>query len=118
MAINLEIYSNANAVTRSVTVDFFADLLSDSATAASDQIVYYLKISTSARDTSNLPYNIKIVKGLGDLALNRIKQSANDSSNDYSSIDEMIKDYVYDYVHGHTIDQFSSGVAAKAPMKF
>lgn len=118
MAINLDIYSNTNAVTRSISVDFFADLLSDSVTAPSDQIVYYFKLSTSVRDTANLPYNIRIAKGLDALALNKAKQSSVDSAANYTSIDTMIKDYVYDYVYGHTADQYSSGVTAKAPMRF
>ena len=118
MAINLDIYSNTNTVTKSISVDFFADLLSDSITAPSDQIVYYFKLSTSARDTANLPYNIRIAKGLDALALNKAKQSSVNSAANYTSIDTMIKDYVYDYVYGHTADQYSSGVTAKAPMKF
>jgi hypothetical protein len=118
MAINIDIYSNSNISTRTVTVDFMADLLSDSMTAASSEIVFYFKFTTSARDTSNIVYPPKVVKGLSDLALARVKQSANDSANAYTSIAEMIQDYTYDFIYGHTADQFSSGVSAKPPMKF
>lgn len=118
MAINLDIYSNSNISTRTITVDFMSDLLSDSMTAASSEIVYYFKFTTSARDTSNVVYSPRIVKDLSDLALARTKQSANDSANAYTSIAEMIQDYTYDYIYGHTDNQFSSGVSAKPPMKF
>lgn len=118
MAINIDIYSNSNVSTRTINVDFMADLLSDSMTAASSEIVYYFKFTTSARDTLNVIYNPRIVKNLSDLALNRAKQSANDSANAYTSIAEMIQDYTYDYIYGHDADQFSSGVSAKSPMKF
>lgn len=118
MAINIDIYSNANAVTKTITVDFFADLLSDYTTIPAVDLVYYFKLSTSARDTSNLTYGPRIVKALSDLALNKAKQSASNTAAAYTTIDAMVQDYVFDYITGHVTNQYNSGVEVKAPMKF
>jgi hypothetical protein len=119
MAINLSIYSNAYNTTKTVAVDFIAEIVAiEEDVTVDDTNRYFFKFTTAARDTNNTTYPARIVQNLSDLALNKTKQSATDTANAYSSIKTMIIDYVYDYIHGHVADQFSSGCKLKAPMKF
>lgn len=114
----ISIYNNANSTTRTVTVDIFADLLMKTVTNVSSQeMVYYFKITTSATQTNGAKYTPIMVTGLDDLALNGVKQSANNSSLSYTSIDEMIQDYTYDLIYGHSANQYGSGCTAQLPMK-
>ena len=119
MAINLQIYSNANNVSKTVVVDFVGDISAlSNDVSVDDSVRYYFKFTTGAKDTSNLSYVPRLVTDLSDLALNKSVQSASNVSAAYSNVKAMIKDYVYDYIHGHTADQYLSGVTVKAPMKF
>lgn len=118
MALNMEIYSNGNASSKTVVADFYVDLLSDSVTSPSSEMVYYFKLTTSARDTDNLVYNARIVKDLSDLALNKNVQRASNVATAYTNIESMITDYVYDYINGHDANLYESGVSKKSPMKF
>ena len=120
MALNLTIYSNANNVSKTITVDFLNGTILDSSYNPSNPSNqrYYLKLSTSSKDTSGASYPIVILEDLFTLALNGAKQSATNTAAPYTSINAAIIDYTYDMIHGHTLNQFSSGCAAKAPMKF
>lgn len=118
MAINLQIYSNAYNTTKTITVDFVADvatIIDDS--SIDDTTRYFFKLTTSAKDTDNLSYTTRVVADLSDLALNKTKQASSNIGTPYASIRSMILDYVYDYINGHAEDKFSSGVHYKAPMK-
>lgn len=119
MAINLQVYSNAYNTTKTIVVDFVAQVatITDDL-SVNDNLRYFFKFTTGARDTSGLAYSPRVVEDLSDLALNKTKQSAVNSAAAYSNVKAMIVDYVYDYINGHTADQYSSGVAAKAPMRF
>ena len=116
MAINLQIYSNATGVTKTVSVDFAAELRSSSIDGTSNTVEYFFKWTTGARDTDSLPYSAQIVGDLTDLALNRQKQAATNTAAAYTNIKSMIIDYAYDYIYGHAADKFGSGVKYKAPM--
>lgn len=118
MAINIEVYSNVASRSQSVKVDFVADVLSSSEDGVSNQIEYFFKIHTNARDEDGSRYNVKIVKDLDDLALNRTKQAATNTTDAYTDVESMVQDYVYDIIYGHSADKFSSGVEYKAPLNF
>jgi hypothetical protein len=117
MAINISVYSNANSASQTMTVDFVGDVL-----AATDSnntsMEYYFKITTGARQDNNVAFPIKIVRDLGEIALNKTKQSASNTAADYTNIDAMVTDYCYDFINGHTADQFSSGCTLQRPVKF
>ena len=127
MAINVNIYSNVNNTTRTVTFDFAGEVMvpSDLLGYANPCNQYYFKITTSARQDNNVTYPLKIVRSLADvpanvasLALNGVKQSRTDTNAAYTNIRDMIEDYVWDFVNGHTADQFTSGCTLQRPMKF
>ena len=121
-AVNLSVYSNANAATKTISVDFVGDILASDdnhwlpSNAAS--LEYYFKITTGARQDNNSAFPVKTIRKLSDLALRGQKQSATDTANAYTTIKTMVVDYVYDLIHGHTSDQYSSGCSAQRPMKF
>jgi len=117
MAINLEIYDETTSRSQSISFDFSAEVLADE-TSAPGTIQWFFKITTGAVDTSNIGYQPKIVKTFSDLALNKTKQSANNTAAPYATIKAMVDDYAFDILQGHTANQFSSGCTAKAPMKF
>lgn len=119
MAINLQIYSNVYNTIKTINIDFVANIaaMSDD-TSVDDETRYFFKMTTSARDTSNLTYIPRIVTKLSDLALNKNVQSASNTSAAYTDIGAMISDYVFDYVSGHVNNKFSSGCTEKDPMKF
>jgi hypothetical protein len=123
MAVSIQIYSNSNATTKTVSIDFAADVLAASfGTSTGSDVQYFFKLSTGARDEANVALPVKVVKSLNELALNPTnalqKQSATNTNVAYTSIKSMIVDYVYDYVEGHTADQFTSGCTLQRPMKF
>jgi len=116
--INIQVYGNANGVTRTITADFWGDVMVGSYTPLDPAAEYFIKLSTSARDTDGGSYAPRLIFSLNDLALNGNKQSATDTSNAYSDVKTMLIDYVYDYINGHTADQYSSGCTEKKPMQF
>lgn len=124
MAVNLQIYSNANTSTKTIVFDFVGDVLaadyedpsfSPTNTASME---YYFKITISAKQDDDSAYEAKVVRSLSELALNRAKQSQTDTAVAYADIKSMVIDYTYDLINGHTADQFSSGVTVQRPMKF
>ena len=120
MAINVNIYSNANSSSRSVSFDFMGDVLATNDatgdwTADND---YYFKITTGGRQDDNSSIPVKVVRALDDLALNGQRQSYNNTTSAYGDIRAMVVDYTYDAINGHTQDQYGSGVAEQRPMKF
>ena len=122
MAENIRAFSNANSAFKTITVDIFADALIGEETNTG-AIEYYLKFTTSARDTGNHVIKSKACKGLKDLALvgNNVSnqhQSWQNSQADYTDINELVADYIYDMVNGHSNNQYGSGVTYQAPMKF
>lgn len=117
MAINLNIASVSNAVSKTVSVDFACEVLSASADSVYDPTQrYFFKFYTNAKDTDGLGYTVRLVTGLDDLALNGAKRSSEDTTNAYEDIKTLIEDYAYDFINGHTANQFTSGVSAKSPM--
>jgi len=119
MAVNIAIYSNANSTSKSISVGFEGEILAASnASSYTTDIDYFFKFNTGARTDDNIALGVKLNRGLSDLVLNGSRQSAANDSNAYSDITDMITDVVYDYVHGHTADQWSSGVTVQNPMQF
>lgn len=123
MAINVNIYSNANASSKSVTFDFVGDVL-----AASQEdpfsptnvasIEYYFKVTSGATQDNNARYSAKVIRGLEELVLKGQKQRKVNTANAYSDIKSMVIDYVYDYINGHTANLYGSGCTEQRPMKF
>jgi len=129
MAINISIYSNANASSNSVVFDFVGDVLAANydgypySPANTSSVEYYFKITTSARQDNSVAYPAKVVRSLDELVLNRQKQSRNSygdpySTNAYSDIKSMIVDYVWDYINGHDANESGTGVTVQRPMRF
>ena len=120
MAVTINIYSNTNTTSKSVTVDFVGDVLAASyrGNTLSTGYDYYFKVTTNAKDIDNAALPAQVVTSLSDLALNDTKQSASNVGTAYTDIRSMIVDYVYDYIYGHTANQFSSGVRLQKRMKF
>ena len=123
MAINVQIYSNTNTSSKSVTFDFVGDVLAASheepfspTNAAS--VEYYFKVTTGARQDDNTTYSPKVVRGLDELVLNGQKQRITNTANAYTDIKSMVVDYTYDFIYGHTANLYGSGVTAQRPMKF
>ena len=123
MAINVSIYSNANASSKTITFDFVGDVLAAStetpfSPANASSIEYYFKVTTGALQDNSVAYSAKVVRSLTELVLNDQKQRITNTANAYSDIKSMIVDYTYDYINGHTTDLYSSGVLEQRPMKF
>ncbi len=115
MAINYTVYNNETGRSATVQVDFVTSLLVNSGSYTTG-LEYFLKFTTSARDTGNVQIKPKVVKDLSDLALNGTKHSISNVGTDYSDIKGLVEDYVYDMINGHTANQFSSGAALQLPM--
>ena len=119
MAININVYSNANSSSKSISFDFASDILASSdqpANAVSNS--FYFKVNTGAKQDDGSSYSVKIVRSLSELALNKQKQRVNDFSNAYGSIKEMIVDYTYDYINGHSANLYGSECTEQKPMDF
>lgn len=125
MAINLQLYSNANTSTKSITVDFVANI----ATMVGDPSVdddtrYFFKLTTGAKGLDNSAFAPKVVTKLSDLALNNPAypsskaQSKSGSTAAYDDISSMVADYVYDYVNGHASNASGSYCTKQYAMKF
>jgi hypothetical protein len=123
MAINVSIYSNANASSKTVSFDFVGDVLAAthetpfSPTNASS-VEYYFRVTTGASQDDNARYPARVVRSLSELILNGAKQRKVNTANAYSDIKSMIVDYTYDYIHGHEANLYGSGVTEQRPMKF
>ena len=118
MSINFQVYSNSNGTSRTITAEFYNNLLDISYGPTTVEPVYYLQMATSATDTLGNFYTARNITGLNDLALAGNVQSATNTTADYVSLKALIDDYLYDYIHGHTANQYLSGCSAQAPMKF
>lgn len=119
MAISVNIYSNANNSTKTVTFDFVGEVM-----VASDIVTpnpcnqYYFKITTSAKQDDGSSYSLKMVRDLSELALNGNVQSRANTTDAYGNVKSMVIDYLFDAVNGHTADQYLSGCTEQRPMKF
>ena len=127
MAITVNIYSNVNTSSKSISIDFVGDVL-----AANTEIIplnnvasveYYFKVTTGAVQDDDAVYPARVVRSLSELVLNpaeptKQKQRVVNTNAAYSDIKSMIVDYVYDHINGHGADLYSSGVTAQRPMKF
>ena len=128
MAISIQIYSNANSSSKTVSFDFVGEILAanrpdfNPSPANSASTEYFFKITTNARQDNNVAYPIKIVRSLSEFPLNPAsatqKQSVTDTNVAYSNVKSMVIDYVWDYIHGHAADKYSSGCIVQLPMKF
>ena len=118
MAISASVYSNANSVSATVSVDFVGEILVPYSGSFSSSTDYYFKFSTGSRDTASGILPVKAVQKLSDLALNGNVQSQTPISSAYLTIDSMVSDYIYDYIHGHDANQFLSGCSQQLPLKF
>jgi len=122
MAISVQIYSNTNGSSRSISFDFVGDVLAASTAGPSPTNAacrsYYFKVTTGARQDNSQAYPARVIRDLSELSLNGAKQRIVDTSNAYSDIRSMIIDYTFDYINGHDVDLFSSGVTEQRPMQF
>ena len=119
MAISVQIYSNANSSSRSISFDFVGDILSPSDVPTNVSCnSYYFKIVSGGTQDNNAAFPARVVRGLDELVLNKTKQRVVNTANAYSDIRSMIVDYTYDFIHGHTADLYSSGCTLQRPMKF
>ena len=120
MAINIPVYNNVNAVSKSIMVDFVGDVLapSDKANVSSKDRTYFFKFTTNGADLDNRALPPKVTLGLDDLCLNGIRQSATNTTASYADVKSMIVDYCYDYIYGHTANQWGdTGVKEQKAMK-
>ncbi len=118
MALTINVTDVTNNVSGNIAVDFACEILADSTEAIyNPEQRYFFKFTTTAKDQDSLSYTPRIVKDFGELALNKNVRSASNSTTDYATVKELIDDYIYDYINGHDLDQFSSGVLYRAPMK-
>ncbi len=123
MAININIYSNANSSSKTVSFDFVGDVLAASQDLSplpsnSASVEYYFKITTGATQDDGSRYQARVVRSLSELVLNQNKQRIVNTANAYSDIKSMVVDYTYDYINGHDADLYGSGVRAQRPMSF
>ena len=120
MAISVTIYSNANATTNTINVDFLADLLASSSNGVSDELKYFFKFSTGGNvvDEEGKGYSVRLAESLTDVVLNKEKQRMVNSASPYTDIKSMIVDYTYDYIYGHAAGEYGTSVGKKAPMNF
>lgn len=127
MSISIQIYSNANSSSRSVTFDLVSDILASNdfpANAACN--AFYFRVTASGVQDNNLSFPVRIVRSLSDLVLAKPggggtkHQSALNSgtTNSYSDIRSMIVDYTYDFINGHAANAYGSECIYQAPMKF
>jgi hypothetical protein len=113
-----KIYDETANSTKTVSVDFLANILAASEGTFESALSYYFQIKTGARTTSGDSIPNTFLMALDELALNGVKQRRTDTAAAYTDINDMIEDYLYDYVNGHTENLHSSGVSARAAMQF
>ena len=117
MAINVRVLNEVNSRTAQVQLDFVLDILaSEDDYPLSTDCEFYFKFNTSTNQVGGGSIPVKVTKSLSDLALNGSKQSRADDATAYDSVTDMVEDYLFDFIHGHTADQYSSGVTAQAAM--
>jgi hypothetical protein len=124
MAISLTVINEVGNGRGTVSIDFVYDILASSAIPypVSSENEYYFKVSTASKQAvsgSSIP--IQTIKSLDELALDGTGTPSQSrgiiaNPNAYASITDMVEDYLYDFIHGHTADQFSSGVSAQGAM--
>ena len=119
MSISVQIYSNANSSSKSITFDFVSDILAptDVATNTTSN-AFYFKVTTGGTQDNNAVFPVKIVRSLSELVLNKQKQRINNVATDYNTVGEFITDYIYDYINGHTANLYGSECTLQRPMKF
>ena len=130
MAITVQVYSNANSATRSITFDFVSDILAPDDAPANASCnascnAFYFKVTTSAVQDNSVAFPVKIVRSLSDLALYKPgatgvtkHQRIINYTNAYPDIRSMVVDYTYDFINGHTANLYSSECTLQRPMKF
>jgi hypothetical protein len=118
MSINYSVYSNGNASSKTITVDFSTDYLASSSNGVSSTNRYFFKFTTGAKDIDNANIGAKVSENLTDLVLNGESQAISSNSNAYADIKSMIVDYIYDMVRGHSAGQWGTSVTEQKPMKF
>ena len=129
MSISVQIYSNANSSSRSVTFDLVGDILASNdpyfpSNASCNS--FYFKITANGTQDNNASFPVKIVRSLSDLVLfksgggaTRHQSALNSgSTNTYSTIKEMVVDYTWDYINGHASNAYGSECTYQGPMKF
>ena len=121
MTISIQVYSNANSSSRSITFDFLGNILApDDAPANASCNSFYFTATASGTQDNGVAFPVKIIRSLSELVLNKNNQSAlnGGSTNAYSDVRSMIIDYVWDFVNGHAANEYGSGCTRQRPMKF
>ena len=123
MAVQISIYSNGNASSKTVTFDFQSSVLASSydASAGGTSLDHYMIVKTSAKDTDGASLPNRVIVSLEDLALLGSTGNSHSMANTtaaYANVTAIVQDYLYDYIYGHTVDQYSTGVSEQKPMKF
>jgi hypothetical protein len=112
------IYNETTQTTKTVTVNFLANILAGSTAAYSSCTSYYFQVTTNVNTTDGDSIPNVLVLSLDELVLNGVNQRRTGSTAAYTDIDDMIQDFLYDFVNGHAADLYSSGVTERAPMQF
>lgn len=125
MAISVQIYSNANSSSKTITFDFVGDILAPSDVPANASCnSFYFKITAGATQDNNVAFPVKIVRSLSDLVLYKAgslttrHQRIINYTNAYPDIRSMIIDYSYDFINGHAANLYGSECTLQRPMKF
>jgi len=122
MAISVQIYSNANSTSRTVTFDFVGDILAandaDFTNVSASCNAFYFKVTASGTQDNGVAFPVKLVRSLSDLVLNKQKQRMVNTANAYTDIRSMVIDYTYDYINGHAANLNGSGCTYQGPLKF
>lgn len=123
MPININIYSNGNASSKTVTFDVQSSILASSYDypIGRTSLDHYIVAKTSARTIDNARISNKTIVSLSDLALTGSSGNSHSMANTttpYANLTSMIEDYLYDFIYGHSSDQYLTGVQEQKPMKF
>jgi hypothetical protein len=117
MAINVTVLNESSSGTGSISLDFVFDILASAEDfPISTENQFYFRLTTNSTQVGGGSIPVKVMQSLSDLALNSAKQSRADDASAYSSVTDMMEDYIFDFIHGHTDDQYSSGVSAQGAM--
>ena len=123
MPISYSIYSNGNATSKTVALDFVNDYLASSSNGVSDNPKYFFKFTTAATDEDGNKYGARVSESLSDVALNSAnpgtsRQRLSNTAAAYGDVKSMVVDYLADYVLGHDPLHNGTTVAEQKPMKF